>query len=344
MPGMARQASASAQRPLDEQTRMLILCGREVMLQREALDELRAALEARHGAIEPRVFDGAGALLAEVLDELRTQSLLSPYRLVVVDNAETFTQNYRQALERYAQQPVSDATLVLRATTWRAGKLDKMVEKVGQVRRCDPLPSGQAAAWLRSRAKQHKAEIQPQAAAALVQRLGTDLTRLDSELGKLAALAGQQSIDVAMVEALVGRSSDKQAWVVQEAVLAGIAGAGGDGKTAMGGAIAKARELVEVGGQPEVLVMYWVGDLFRKLYQATTMRRQGATLGSICQALRLWGAKAELMGRALGRVKPEAAGRLFDRAVEADRRSKSGYGKPLENLEVLLATVADELK
>lgn len=340
---MAKQASASTLQPLDQTVRMLILCGPEVMLQREALEELRATLQARHGAVEPRVFDGSSVALAEVLDELRTQSLLSSYRLVVVDDAAIFTKNYREALERYAQQPVEDATLVLRATAWHPGKLDKLVEKIGAIRRCEPLPSAQAAAWLRNRAKQQKADIQPQAAAALVQRLGTDLTRLDSELGKLAALASGQSIDMGMVEALVGRTSDEQAWVIQEAVLAGIAAPGGDGKAAMGKAIAKVHELLEVGGQSEVLVLYAVGDLFRKLYQATILRRQGASMGRIAQALRLWGSKVELMGRAISRLRPHSAGKLFDHAIEADRRSKSGFGGPLENLEVLLATVADEL-
>jgi len=342
---MAKKAVVHAPgRSPSEATRVLILYGPELMLQRQAIEALLAAIEAKHGPVEPRIFDGAAATVADVLDELRTQSLLASYRVVVVDDAATYAKNYRDALERYAQHPVEDATLVLRSVTWHPGRLDKLVETVGLVLKCEPVSPNEAVAWLDHRAQQrHRSAIQPQAATALVERLGTDLTRLDTELAKLAAMANDQPIDTAMVEALVGRSSDEQAWVVQEAVLTGMAHANGGGRAEMGLAISKAHELVEVAGQPEVLVMYWVADVFRKLYQASLLRRQGASLGYVGKALRLWGPRAELTWRALSRLPSEAAGHLFDRAVAADRRSKSGFGDTMENLEVFLARVPDEL-
>ncbi len=332
---MARTKSATP----DAATRVLALHGPEQAVQKDHLDALRTALEKQHGEVQTVGFDGKSATLADVFDELRGYSLMGGYKLVVVDPADDFLKAHREALERYAADPVDHATLVLRVGTWHKGKLDKVIEKVGAVIKCEPPKPAEAVARLVARAKQrHGLTLERPAAQMLVDRLGVHLTALETELDKLAAMVGEGEtiITTAMVQEAVGQSNDEKAWVVQEAVLGAMA------SQRPGQAIAKVRELIDVGGQPEVLVMYSVADLMRKLAIAGQMKADGASDTEIGKAMRLWGpGRLAMFIKVLERLGSPRAARLLGRALDADARSKSGLGNANRNLEAFCATLAD---
>ena len=160
---MARRSPATRDtEALDARTRILVLHGTEQMLKREAFDRLHHALNEQFGDIDPVILDSKTATLADVLDELRTRSLLQPHNLVIVDQAEQFVSAHRQALERYAQSPVDHATLVLRCDRWSRGKLDKLIGQMGALVKCQPPDRRQAAEWLIRRAsKIHHCRLAP---------------------------------------------------------------------------------------------------------------------------------------------------------------------------------------
>ncbi|MEQ9460035.1 MAG: DNA polymerase III subunit delta [Phycisphaeraceae bacterium] len=324
---------------LDTTQRIVVLHGKERLLQQLYLHELMRALRDEHGEADPMIFDGRSATLAEVFDELRTFGLMQSHKLVVVEEAEAFVKEHRQALERYAESPPEHATLVLRSPVWRKGNLDKRIAKVGAIVGCDPLSVREAAGWVVKRSKaQHGVAISPAAGALLVERMGVALSRLDMELGKLAAMVEGETILPGDVERAVGRTSEEQAWAVQDAALASLVS--GRAHHALEGIT----ELIDLAGQPEVLVTYFVADGVRKLSlaQRLTARRVGA--GEIAKRLKLWGPRSRVFLEAAGRLDPEAVGRLFDRAVESDARSKSGFGSARRNLETLCVRLADVSK
>ncbi len=338
----ATGAAGAAGGALDAAARIVLLHGPDAMRMREFYQQLRDAVAADHGEVDPVTFDGETAELAAVLDELRTMSLLASFRVVVVDDAAEFVKRHRPALERYAQQPVDGAVLVLRSITWHKGNLDKLIAKVGAVRHCAPLTAPEATAWVVKRATEaHGRPITQDAAALLVRRLGVDLLRLDAELGKVAASTdAEQTIDAELVEAMTGRASDEKVYVVQRAVLDAIAR---DGEpAAMEALIARMREVVELAGESEVAMTYFVGDLMRKLYLGAHLRRQGASEGQMAKRLRLWGIDKAFF-EAQRRLSGPAVGRLFDAVIDLDRRSKSGLGGSAANLERFCTMLADEL-
>ena len=311
--------------------RIVVLQGKETTLAKQWLDELRAALTEAHEEIDTFTFDGKAATLADVLDELRAYSLMMTHKLVVVEDAEPFVKTHREALERYADGPVDHATLVLRAGTWNKGNLDKKIAKVGAVVACKPLGEPEAAAWLTKRAKEaHQTTLDRRAAGALVARLGTDLARLDSELGKVAIMAGPgRPVTAEVVEQVVGKSSDEQAWAAQEAMLESLQH--GDA----GRAIAGIHELVDLAGQPEVLVAYFVADLMRKFAMASLMRQARWPDMQIAKELKLFGPRQRLFMNVLRRLDPHRASELLQQSVTMDARAKSGLGNPMRNLERL---------
>jgi len=330
----------------DARARVCVLHGPEAMLKRQHLERLKGSLESAYGEVEVVQFDGKSVGLAQVLDELRSFGLMQQYKLVVVDEAEGFISAHRSVLERYAQSPVDHATLVLRSGRWHRGKLDQLIQKVGWLVKCEPMSAAGAKAWLIDRAKTvHGRRIDSQAAAMMVDRLGRgDLLRLDTELSKLALMVDKdQPIGVEMVVAVVARGSEDQAWVVQEAIMEALGSAsrrqaGGGG--ASGGAIDKVHELVDVAGQPEVMVSYFVADLFRKLQLAVMMKRQGMTDRQIGGELKLWGPRLSAFMGVLRGLDDLSAAVLLDKIINLDMRAKSGRGNPVRNLECFFAGMA----
>ena len=70
---------------------------------RAAIDKIDQITDLVLGTADPALslssYDGAEAELSTVLEELRTMPFLSPARLVVIKNADTFISDNRQQLE-----------------------------------------------------------------------------------------------------------------------------------------------------------------------------------------------------------------------------------------------------
>lgn len=337
---MARKQSSSkkAARPSGE-TRVAVIAGDDPMAQREHFAALRDALTAAHGELDTYAFDGKSAELAEVFDELRSYSLMMTYKLVIVDACDEFVKRFREPLERYCADPADSATLLLRGQKWNKGKnLDTAIEAAGLFLWAEPPKAPEAQAWLVERAGAYDCRLDRAAAGALVERLGTDLMRLETELAKLSLMIEPGgTIQRPLVDASVGRASEEQAWAVQEAVLEAMA------KRRPGAAIGKVHELVDLSGQAEVLVGYFVGDLMRKFCAAELLSGAGVPQGDIAKQLKLWGPRQQLFAKARQRLKPGAAGRLFRQALTMDRRSKRSLGTPLRNLERFCLFMTEEL-
>lgn len=323
--------------------RIVILRGPEPFLRDAYTQQLIEALETEHGEVGRFDYDGRTAAAADILDELRSYGLLQSYKLVILDHGDKFLatkdedpggKSNRSLLEGYAAAPLANATLLIRAETWRPGRLDKAVEKVGTIIKCDAPNAATATKWCAGRARRaHGTTIEPDAAALLVERIGTALGRLDAELGKLAAFRGEgEPIRLEDVARMVELTREEQAWVIQSAVLKGPAAA-----------IGTLRELLEVSRQPEVLVTWALLDLLKKIHAAAQGLRCGTPAAALAKELRLWGDARQTVLAAARRHEPRTIARLLQSAVDADRATKTGRGKSDRTLEALTVTVADTL-
>ncbi len=323
--------------------RVVVLHGKDAFLRLERGRQLESSLQERFGGVDRMDMDGTNAALADVLDNLRTPGLFAGHKLVVLENAEAFmgAEDRRRAMERYAENPCAEATLLMRcASGWRPGNFDKLVAKVGAVIKCDSPTPMEAVKWCAARSlRRHQAEMEPAAAELLVEKLGPDLGRLDAELGKLAAAAarpgaGTTKVTRAIVQEFTGLSREEQAWEIQGPVLEGKADA----------ALVKLDELLRVSRVPEVMIGWSLVDLARKVHDASCLLSQGESEGAVAKALKLWGPASSSVVRAGRRIKPAAAARLFRIAVETDRATKNGTApEPARAFEGLMVQLAEAL-
>jgi DNA polymerase III delta subunit len=326
--------------------RIVVLHGKESFLRSEHTRRVLDALRERFGAVDEFSFDGTSCSLADVLDELRSYGLMSQHKVVIVDQAEQFMQgdDRRRAMERYAESPMQDATLILRSGGWRPGTFDKLVAAVGVILKCEAPGAAEAVRWAVARSqKRHGVELSAAGAQALVDRVGLDLGRLDSELGKLAvgalAMGGATGdakvvITPELVKEFTGLSREEQAWEIQGALATGDPAQ----------ALAKVDELLRVSRAPEVMLAWSTIDVVRKVHDAAALAAQGQPDGAIAKSLKLWGDGAAVIVR-LGRSVPLArAAALLQAAIAADRRMKSGLSpEPSRAIEALAVQIATGL-
>jgi DNA polymerase-3 subunit delta len=349
---VARNASPDIEQPprIDATLRIVILRGPDQYLRIAFTRRLVEVLREAYGEVEQFTFDGETTEPAAVLDELRSYGLLQQHKLVILDNADKFLavakdenqtagpgrKTARELMEKYAASPVDSATLLLRADGWRPGRLDKAVEKVGAILKCEAPAEAKIIHWCLGRCqKEHGCTIQPRAAEMLVELIGRELARLDTELGKLAAFVGERgTIGPDDVREMVGLSREEQAWAVQAALLSGSPQK----------AVAKVRELLEVSRQPEQLVIWAMTDLVRKLHTASRLLRKGEGGGAIAGQLKLWGESRTLVLNAARRLEPRPLAQLLRQSIETDQRAKSGLGKGPRTLEALALQIADTFR
>ncbi len=337
---------------LSPSMRIVVLHGREPYLIGEASRRYEDVLSEHYGNVARFEFDGERVALADVLDELRSLALFEPHKLVIVDAADIFLAGgrrpteaeagskirknpRRQALEAYAENPLAHASLLMRAETWRPGKLDKIVARVGAVVKLKPLDEPDAVRWcVEACTARHEATIERTAARLLVERVGTGLARLDGELAKLAAFAGSRSIGADDVRELVGRSREEQAWALQSAIMSG----------SVAQACTKLRELMEISRIEETLVTWAITDLLRRIHTASQLIRQGQREQSFLRSLRLeWGPGDRMLDIARC-TEPAPIAELLNEAVTTIQRIRSGVGDPARNLEVLTLRVTDTIR
>lgn len=331
------------QTAFDGTERVVILKGPEAFLRQQYLDTLRHALANATGLdVDLARHDGTSASLADVLDDCRSPGLLPVHKLVLVEEADRFVnESTRPALEKYAAAPDDRATLVLRAETWRPGRLDKAVQAIGKILECNTLTPDEAAPWAIARARDHHgAALDPQAATLLVDAVGTDLIRLDAELGKLATDAQGPAgkpprIDLDLVRTHVATTKEPdKAWPLQDAILTG------------GPAEALGFIHLWLGNAPSdraVPAMWAVLELCRQLSLAARMAQARTPDAAIARSLNIWPqARASALVNAAKRLGQTRAAALYGKACEADASMKRGtHGR--RTLEALCVEIASRL-
>ncbi len=200
------------------------MVGKDRFLRNEAVSRVVRSLEEDGESMGPTTVEGGEASLAEVLDEVRTMTLLGDRRVVIVDDADSFIKEHRKALEDYCELPCHTGTLILAANSMpKTTKLHKIIAKHGEVVVVNELAGREVVSWVERRAESvHGKRIAKTAAYRLQELVGDSPAALDAELAKLAVyIAQKDQIKRADVDALVGQHKEELVFRVIDAMASG---------------------------------------------------------------------------------------------------------------------------
>jgi DNA polymerase-3 subunit delta len=253
-----------------------VICGPETYLQRRALNDV---LRQRKAADDmgPTRFEGATGALAEVLDEVRTVSLLGGERTAIVDDADAFIAKHREALERYCAAPSSSGCLILVCAGFdKRFRLYKTVQAHGQIIECEAPKPWKVADWITQHAREeYEKQVSRPAAEGLRELCGESLARLDNELSKLATYVGaRREITADDIDALVGAAREQLVFGVVDLMVEGQRAA----------ALRQWRKVVETDRSAEGRAVGGLAYAVRRLLEARRALDRGQPLASVARS------------------------------------------------------------
>jgi DNA polymerase-3 subunit delta len=279
----------------------------------ELLDELLEPSQRATGFFDAEA-DSASA--SDVLDELRTAPFLTDKRVVRIKQADDFISQNRSLLEKYFDNPCPTGRLILTVSSWDSRtKLAKKLPKVGKLISVTEPKRWELPRRLAEYANDaYDKRLSRDAAELLVELAGDELTRLYSEVDKLAVYADAEKVITAgHVEALVGHNRLFNAFSVIDAVVAGNAGA----------AVERLRGMFADDKSAEYTIIGAFAFHFRRLFSAKALLEKGFGRAEIERKLRIWGNRDGFFAQ-LRRMSLRQIGACVQYLAETDYEIKTG--------------------
>jgi DNA polymerase-3 subunit delta len=291
----------------------------------ELLDELLEPSERTTGLIDAE----AGSVTAsDVLDDLRTAPFLTDKRVVLVKDADEFVSQNRPLLEKYFDNPCPTGRLVLVVKSWNRGtKLAKKLPKVGKlISVAQPSRKELPQRVINYANEAHGKKITYSTAQLLIELTGDDLTRLYSEIDKLALYADAEStITPKHIESLIGHNRLFNAFAVIDAVV--------DSNPAV--AVDRLRGMFAQDRSAEYTVVGAFAFHFRRMFNAKVLLDKGTPRRQIETSLRIWG-KTDSFFAQLRQMSLKQIGQYLQQLAETDYAIKTGRAKAKVAMEQLV--------
>ncbi len=244
-----------------------------------ALARLRARAEREGGAGALEDFSGAPGAAPDaeaLIASMPAISLTAERRYLLADGVERWKAAAVKAIAAALAAGTPGVTVVLVARGSAPKGLAEAVERCGGEVLAYAAPRRrELPAWLVAGARERGFRLAPQAARALVERLGDGTARLAVELDRLAIWAGEGGeVGAEQVEELTADSSERAGWTLGDAIVARDIEA----------AVASAEALLEQGEAVTPLV-YGMASRLRSAHQAATMLEAGTPPREVERAL-----------------------------------------------------------
>jgi len=167
------------------------------------------------------VLYGKDVTIEDVISNAKRYPMMADRQVVIVKEAQELARTIEK-LESYAENPQPTTVLVFAykyKTLDKRKKITKLLDKAGVVYESKKMYDNQVGDWIRKVLAGKKYNIEPKAAAMLVEFLGTDLSKINNELEKLMIILPEGStITPHVIEENIGISKDYNVFELRKAI------------------------------------------------------------------------------------------------------------------------------
>ncbi len=310
--------------------------GPEEYVKREALTKIRdAMLPAGLEALNETVFEGAAA--ERIVEAAETLPVMCERRLVVVkDFAPLMSGKARdeegesQKLLAWLDRPCDTCVLVF----YMRGDFDGRKKLAGALKDAvvsfDQLTEPEMRKWIVAKLKPLQKTMSAEAIRQLTFTAGWELTKLEGELSKLAAYAGERTeIDLADIEAIVSPSTEFGAFDMINKLFEGDAA----------GAYETLALMLERGTN-RIAALASITRQMRGMTFLRAATEAGERAEDVARALALNPYAAKIMGQKAQRYDARALEALYRACVDADYAVKSGQAREQAALDEIFLKIS----
>jgi DNA polymerase-3 subunit delta len=176
----------------------------DYLIEEEIQKLLNQTLSSKERGLNFHVFSGEAHSSQEIVRAAQTLPMFSPYRFVLVREADRMDDEKVEALMEYITRPSLSTRLVLFGQTigpWK--KHRKEVERVGKVEEYSRLRGRSLVSWMKNRMKEKGKTLSEESADYLVEVVGDHLYDLDNALEKVfLSVGGKGMIELSDLEGM----------------------------------------------------------------------------------------------------------------------------------------------
>lgn len=173
-----------------------LLLGEEEYQKEEIISRIKKIIFSTPESMEFNydIFYGDESDIADIIAVANSYPMMHEFRMVVVKKVDFLDVQGKNRLASYAGNPAPFTRLILLADKLEVSNaLYKSVAKSGQIVMFYPLFDNQAISWIQEQCYQRaKKKMSNPAATLLIQRIGTKLNNLTTELDKLILYVGNR--------------------------------------------------------------------------------------------------------------------------------------------------------
>ena len=162
-----------------------LIYGEEAYLRNQNRDKLTKALSGDMASMNFSRYEGDGISPGEIIDMAETMPFLADKRVILIENSGFFKSGCPELAE-YLKSPAETTFFIFAEKEVDKRKdLYKAVSKTGFEICCDEQDENTLKAWISSKVKSEGKSISPRALAFMIDRVGTDMSNISTELEKL---------------------------------------------------------------------------------------------------------------------------------------------------------------
>lgn len=261
---------------------------------------------------------------------------ITDVRVAVSSNKDTLKEEHEGALKQYLERPSDSTVLIILADELNAvRRMTKLLKQHAITVEFMPLGDNELVAWAREKALEEGCRIDERTLQLLVSRVGPDVRRLTTEIGKLAtASLPEKAIDAELVESLVPNVRVITNFELTDHLIAGRRDR----------AIAVLRKILDDGAEPLGLLGL-IASNYRRLLAAKDLMESGADRARVISMAKLHPRDAEKFLGAARRADIRRLTHAIRRLASTDVAIKTSVGGSGQQgarmqLEVLVCELA----
>ena len=166
---------------------------------------------------------GSDVTAAQIADTARRYPMMSEYQVLIVKEAQNLKNT--EAIEKYLKAPMSSTILVMclknSKIDGRKKELVKNIQAAGVLFESNKLKERELPAFIEKYLKAREVSIDPKSTQMIAENIGSDLSRLTSELDKVVLSLDQKDRRVTpqIVEDQIGVSKEFNGYELRDAIV-----------------------------------------------------------------------------------------------------------------------------
>lgn len=303
-----------------------LLYGSETYLRKQYRDKLKEALTGGDETMNYTYLEGNNAQVGELIDLAETLPFFAERRVIVAENTGWFKAS-DEALVSYLGSVCPTTILVfVEKEIDKRSKALKAADKAGLVVEFTTMDEATLARWIYGRAQKNDKRISERDIHYLIEKAGTDMTNLETELEKLICYCMDRDIITAQdIDAVCIRNPEDQVFDMIDAMA----------EKKQKKAIELYYDLLALKVEP-IRILALLVRQFNILLQAKRLKANGTDNRTIAQRV---GVSPYFIGKYISqasRFKYDYLRSALDDCLWADESIKTGRMNPTMSIEILL--------